>query len=673
MILPNVFTSLAVLVAIAMPAIAASPAADVLSANETYQAFNKFCLEFFGAEHEPLTYERFGDELTVLEDSRWLHASEQSATVAWSTSLPARTVVEYGRTAELGASTADDDERPFYTHVKYLRDLEPGQTYHYRLVGVDERGNRVASQIDTFRTTVPGSVTRIAELHDGEAYRITRPGYYLVTADLVANHKAFVIESGDVTLDLGGHAITYNQQKVPEITGDGWDWLDESAQGVWVAKRRLQNVRILNGTIIQGEGNDGAQENGRGPSPIASHSGGSGEIAGVTVVWSGEQVRGFLLGGSYESFHHNVAVDLGTEITNRHQGVVAMEQTRNPHHNLVKRSRQRSIDVHDGDVVRRNEIYIDSHATNSFGIYTRKLNEVTIHDNRVFGGGYLAVGIGTMSSTQNARVFDNFVHLQASEPSGRWSEYGDQSGAYCYRVTFGDAGNIEVYDNYFITKGRDEGKVRGVWFSPSPGQADIVIRDNLIKAIAENEASDDYGAVVIAGGEGQGEGVDPVVFRNNRIISNFALVRLGEPYGAGHNTRFVNNTFERVGDLDRFRFVHIGFWRFACVNNVFVDSTFVGDVQSDRVHWEGNDDAPRHFDLAWTLELEGSPGAQVTVTDAAGEVAAEGRFDGDDVFRAELLEASFDAGSATRLTPHTIAVDGQARQVVADRPLKIAW
>ncbi len=572
------------------------------AAQETaYDQFSRFCAESFGAEKEPLTYEKFGDKLLLLPDSSWTHASLRSACVAWATTLPARTVVEYGPTASLGQSTAPPD-RHYYTHVHYLRDLKPNTTYHYRMAGVDERGRRWESPTRTFRTAVPATPKPITQLPPGHPYRITAPGYYLVAADLVADHSAIVIESGDVTVDLGGHTVTYNQQKMPPINSDdGNVWFDQAPHGVVLAKRNLQNVRVVNGTIVQGAGGDGAQANGRGANPVGAMSGCGGEMAGLTIRWHGEQVVGMcMLWNPPIDVHHNVLIDEGTAITNRHQGVSAIQTVPRPHHNLIARTRQRGIDAAtDGGEVFRNEIYIDSMATNSTGIHGYKAKNLVVRDNRVFGGGYLAVGIGALSQgTANVKVLDNFVHLQAAAPSASWAEYGEQSGAYCFRVTWGGE-SILVENNTFVTRGRDGGMVRGVWYCPDPQQKGNVIRHNVIKAISDNAATDVRGAIVISGGEGPPGSSDgsPVLFEANRVISNFCHVLLGEPYGAGHSTRFVRNTFEREGDLDRFRFVQIGHGNQQCTDNAFIDSTFGKGVRPDMIRWEGHTDAPRWFDV----------------------------------------------------------------------------
>lgn len=639
--------------------------------SSAYDAFNAFCKESFGATKEPLTYEHFGTELKVLDGSEWMHASEASACIAWTTNLPASTLVEYGTTPQLGSRTTAH-ERAFYTHIHYLRDLKPNTTYHYRYASTDERGTATVGDIHTFKTAAAGKARQIGALDGGQPYRISSPGEYVVTADLIAAGTAFVIEANDVTLDLGGHTVVYNAEKMAGIEGEDPNvWFEKAPKGVQLVKRNLKNVRVVNGTVRQGAGNDGAQPNGRGANPIASQSGCTGEIAGVTVEWSGAQVMGFMMMWAPPiDLHHNVITDLGTELTNRHQGVAAIASVPKPHHNLIKRTRHRGIDSVSGGEVYRNEVYVDSYATNSSGIMAYKVQNLTVRDNRVLGGGYLAIGISPVSQgTKDVKVFDNFVHLQAGAPSATSAEYGDQSGAYCFRVTWGGE-NIECFDNTFIAKGRDGGMVRGVWYCPDAAQKNNVIRDNVIKAVVEGDASDVRGAVVISG---EGKETDPpVLIANNRIISNFCHVLLGEPYGAGSNARLVGNTFEREGSLPRYRFVQIGHGNQRCAGTMIVDPVFSGDLQPDMVRWEGHDGSTRDFGVAYTLALQGPANAQVEIKDASGGSTTH-TIGGDGTLKVELVAERFANGQHTVLTPHKVMIAGQTREVVMNRPTELRW
>ena len=668
--MPYPALALAAVVALAAAAPAALAADEPAAADNAYAVFNQFCRDSFGAQKEPLVYERFGDTLAIADDSSFLHAGVTSAAIAWTTTLPASTVVEFGETAALGQTTAPA-ERPFYNHLHHLTGLKPATTYHYRLVCTDERGNVTASQPATFRTAAASDFKSIDAIPPG-GFRITSPGRYRVTTDLAADHAAILIEASDVTLDLDGHTVTYDVNPGEAISGEDPNaWFEKSPHGVALLKRNLQNVRVLNGTIVQGRGGSGAQANGRGANPVGAMSGCTGEIAGLTVRWHGPQVHGvLLLWGPPIEVHHNVLEDHGTGITNRHQGVTAVQGAPKPHHNRVSRTRHRGIDCTDNADLFANEVYIDSMATNATGLFAYKNKNVTMRDNRVFGGGYLAVGIGALSQgTQDVKITGNLVHVQAAAPSANWAEYGEQSGAYCFRVTWGGE-RITAEDNLFVSVGRDGGMVRGVWYCPDPQQKGNVIRRNTIKAISENDATDVRGAVVISGSEDPA-GVVPVLIEDNRIISNFCNVLLGEPYGSGHSTRFVGNTFERVGELDRYRFVQIGHGNQQCVNNRFVDSVFGTGASPDQVRWEGHDAAPRTFELAATLTVRTRPGTPVTVTSAAGDTLAQGEADGEGRFEAAVTYATFHNGQRTDAGTLTVKAGGASKLVTLEGPVSV--
>ncbi len=617
---------------------------------QVYGEFNRFCIAEFGAEKEPLAYEHFGKELKMLDDGSWRHVSARSACIAWETNLPAKGWVEFGETTDYGRRTAEP-ERPFYLHIHTLRGLKPGTTYHYRPVSVDERGNRLASEGETFMTARADAAIAIPGAVSGPPFVLDKPGTYVLTQDVTADGTAFEIRSGDVTLDLGSHTVVYDNKPMGPIEGNAWTWLDRSAVGVRVAKRRLKNVRILNGTIRQGAGSDGGEAHGIGFSPIASYGGCTGEIAGVTVEYHGSQLCGMHLsyGPDYE-VHHNVVVDKGTAVTNRHQGIQGIVGVPRIHHNLLKRVRQRGLTGKNGSEYAHNEIYVDSCCTNAFGIMYYATQGALCRGNRIFGRGYLAIGIGTVSKgVADIKVHRNFIHLQAHKPSTRWAEYGAQSGAYCVRVTWGGE-NIEYADNVFITKGRDGGMVRGVWFCPDKHITNVTFRRNVIKAIAQNDATDRRGAIVVCGKPQKD--VAPGLFEDNRIISNFCHVLLGENYGAGNNARFVRNTFVRTGDLDRYRLVQCGFWHWPNAGSVFIDSAFEGDAGYDKARFIGTGE--RGFSVGWTLTVKTAPGAVVTITDKAGKQVFAAEADAKGIVRAELLQYTQQPDGRQTLTPHAV-------------------
>ncbi|MGB7160187.1 MAG: fibronectin type III domain-containing protein [Tepidisphaeraceae bacterium] len=546
-------------------------------ANGAYGEFNQFCLDTFGGKHEPLTYALRGEQLKFLDDGAWQHVSEDSAAVAFETNLPSSAHVEYGTSTQYGTKS-EAQERPFYIHVHYLKDLKPGTTYHYRFVATDERGNKITSPDQTLTASKPEKVVYLPDA-SAPPYKLDKANTtYVLKKDIVAPGTALSVTAPGVTIDLNGHTITYNNEKAdkdPSVQKDFGALATEGVQGVRCGYATRGSTKLFNGTIRQGPGGGGY-----GSVPVLFRG---VEIAGVTIDYHGSQVSG--IDNECKDVHHNVIIDRGAELTNRHQGVQAIGVSGSVHHNLIKRARQRGVSAASGAKVNRNEIYVDSCTTNSFGVMFYKSRKCEAIENRIFGRGYLAIGIGTVSEgVGDISVARNLIHMQSHTPDKRWAEYGAQSGAYCVRVTWGGE-NIEYADNIMVSKGRDGGMVRGVWFCPTPKITNVSFRRNTIKVLAENEKSNKWGAIVISG-ENTPES-QPGLFEANRIISNFCHVRLGEEYGTGVNARFVGNTFVREGDSPGYATVICGFGKFNNNGSVFLDSKFEGGAALDKVRWEG--------------------------------------------------------------------------------------
>lgn len=541
--------------------------------------FSAFCRETFGAVHEPLTTHLPGDGLKWLDDGAWQHVSENSAVIALETSLPAVSHIEYGATAALGSKTESTD-RPYYLHIHRLAGLQPGKAVHYRVVAVDAGGKRLESAVKTITPTkIAGAIYLPNDKQPQPPFRLDQADkIYVLTKDVMAAGTAINVVAPGITVDLNGHTVTYNDG---ESDNDGNTQKDfgflatQGTQGVRCGYATRGSTRLLNGVVRQGKAGGGY-----GHVPVLFRG---AEIAGVTIDYYGSQVSG--IDGEVKQTHHNILIDRGSELSNRHQGVQAIGTNGDVHHNLVQRARQRAVNGASNVKIYRNELYVDSCTTNSFGIMFYKSRKCEATDNRIFGRGYLMIGVGTVSEgVGEIKVSRNLIHVQSHKPDDRWAEYGEQSGAYGVRVTWGGE-NIEYADNVIVSKGRDGGMVRGVWFCPTPKITNVSFKRNLIKVLAENDDTSKWGAIVISG-ENTSD-AKPGLFEENTIWSNFCHVRLGEEYGTGVNARFVNNTFIRVGNEDRYATVICGYGNFNNEGSVFLDTKLEGGASFDRVKWEG--------------------------------------------------------------------------------------
>lgn len=137
--------------------------------------------------------------------------------------MPAVSCVEYGSTAEYDLRTPAE-ERSFYIHIHYLKNLQPGKPYHYRLVSVDERGRKVTSPDLTFTTKMTDGFIEVPGNLEGPPYLLDKPNStYILTEDITAHATAIEIRGENITLDLNGHTIIYHNKTARlESFADKW-------------------------------------------------------------------------------------------------------------------------------------------------------------------------------------------------------------------------------------------------------------------------------------------------------------------------------------------------------------------------------------------------------------------------------------------------------------------
>ena len=651
------------------------------------EQFARFCAAHFGAEKEPEVYRMFGRDLEVAPRTVWSHVSRTSACFAWETSLPARSCVEYGPTAGYGHRTPTPAGH-FCLHLHHLKGLAARTTYHYRLVAVDERGNRVATKDRTFVTGGAAGAIELPGRLDGPPFVLDRPGAtYLVTRDIAADGTAIFIAASGVTVDLGGHTITYDGRR--DTAGAG-------ACGVRGHKVRgsgLSKVAVVNGTVKRGRGGSTTRKVWQTLySPIFFSRPSGLEIAGVDVDYDGGQVVAIalIIRGQACDIHHNRFVDRGTALLDRHVGidVVTMGPGKSKcRHNLIRRTRHRGIHAQAGNEVHGNEIYVDSHATNSYGImyYAGRGGAagLAVHHNRVFGSGYHPVGIGSGQGYSDVKVHSNYIQMQGTSPKGRWAGGrggGDPAGQLhpVNGIRLQAPGrNVEHYDNVIVAKGSGKGcLMRGLWLVPGarsgPG---LVLRRNRVKLIAEDALAEGY--AVSAGGAGQPEGSATVELTDNTVISNLCHVQFGDNYSHGGRYAFTSNRFVKVGRDGRYRTIRLGWrgWKYGTSGHVFTDTEFGGRAGFDSVSFDGSRAGRYGFSVAWTVGIKTAAGARVSITDSTGAEVFSGRAGLTGRIAARLIQYERTRAGQSPRTPHTITVRAgpgiATRKVTVDRARRI--
>lgn len=658
-----------------------------------YEEFNKFCVENFGAEKEEEVYRMFGEDLKVMEGGSWNYISESSACIAWETNVPAKTYIEYGTSTAYGERTPHP-ERHFHIHIHYLKNLNPNATFHYRLVSVDERGNKVTTDDMTFSTRSMEDAVRIPHDLSGPPYTLDKANTtYLVTENITAGSTALNVATSGVTLDLGGHTIVYDEKAgSPDPSASerlyGWHAV-QGPCGIRTADRR-SGMTIVNGIIKQGKGNGTSRPAGYNPMFLRRPR--DTEVAGVTVVYSGSQITGILIDSAYNGVHvhHNVVIDKGTKLYNRHRGLDGIyfdieraDTILKCHHNLIKRTRHRGMSVRSNHDIYSNEIYIDSYATNSYGImYYGRGRNVALHHNRIFGAGYHPIGIGSGQGYSDVKVHANYIQMQGTRREERWTGGGGGGDprAQLHPVNGirlqcpGD--NIEHYDNVVVIKGRGEGcMMRGLWLVPEDPAENISLRNNTVKLIAQDDKAEGY--AIACCGAGEESRSSPITLEGNTLVTNLGHVQFGDNYGHGGLYHFLSNTFVKVGDDPRYRTIRLGWrgWKYGTFGHLFIDTEFRGGAGYGSVSFDGAGSGRYDFSVGWQLRIRITPGAMVSIKDKAGQEVFSGEVPQDGEISVPLIQYVQERDGKTMLTPHTVTIEknGRAatREVTMDKEQEI--
>ena len=577
-----------------------------------YQAYNTFCLNNFGAENEALIYEAQGSTLEYVPAADWVHESENSAAVGFQTNLPAITRVEYGTTTSYGSLTEPTD-RYYFNHLHYVRDLAPNTTYHYRLVATDERGNVERTSDRTFQTGDIAGAIHIPGDIAGPPYILNQSGAtYVLTEDVVAQQRAFTLRATNIILDLNGHTVTYDEG-TPALSGASWSAYLQSEESTFgIIGQYGVSGKILNGTVRQGQTNSqGTIGFGFNPLLVEPNGDRNFEVAGMTLEYGGHSVGGMILRGGDNYAHHNVVLDRGTGIDNRHQGLPAICSNRDGgdiRYNLVKRTRHQGIVIPGSCYA--NEVYVDSWATNSYGIMP--LPNTVIEGNFVMGTGYHNVGIGwgVNEDSDFLTIRDNLVFLQGDVPTSRSDEYDSHASVNGMRLTQygGETYNYRGYlyeDNYIIVKGQNGTQtMRGVQFFSDPHIEGLVFQNNVIKTELKDSATTNPAPCVVTQGlHSQTGNMLPVFYRNNRFISNSMMIRFGDSYGHGDNHYFRSCTLERFGSRSDYVTFEAGYWYTNSSGHHLTDTTVLGGADLEDLKVSGNPGGQRDYSVGYSVYI----------------------------------------------------------------------
>jgi hypothetical protein len=578
--------------------------------------FFNYRLEKFAPDTEPFIKETFGHDLMIEPEGFWEFDSYTSHAVGFSTNLPALSIIEYGETKAYGMQTVQQDSY-YYQHLHYIKGLRSNTTYHFRLKVQDYDKNLIVSEDHTFTTLeLTDDVIRIPDDMVGQPpYTLDKANTkYVLTKDMDAPTLGINIKAHNITIDLDGHTLTYDNT-TPKVTGSWWNdyaYNEEASFGIRAGLWNFTNVKVYNGVIRQGK-NGGMGFVGVGFNPLfLNHMGGDSynEVAGITVDYYGDSVDGMVAGNGH--IHHNVLYDRGSVIDDRHLAIRALSTGGSPDndvsYNSLRRFRHRGIDG--SGKTHHNELYSDSFDTNSFAVGLGNNAQAT--DNKIFGMGYNPLGIGWGNNTY---VANNFIYIRGYAPTRRSNEYERNSAIAGMRVTNYDGSTYEnmLYEHNTIVLKAEDGctQARGVWTTNGMTDKNIIYRSNIIKveAMPDNVVKKDetyyngdvnnaVSAVTFSGDgwERPADGSDgipaPIIFEDNRLIGNVNLLVIGEGYGITNSVWMYRTKLEKIThDSEYFHPVRLGFWYWNTFNNRMIDTEWATEISSaDKIpHYFGDD------------------------------------------------------------------------------------
>jgi hypothetical protein len=682
--------------------------ASLAQGNTIYQEFNQFCLDNFGAESDSLYYAVFGTDLQFVDSGNWLHESRNSASVGFETSLPAQSYVEYGPTPAYGSSTASTD-RYYFLHLHHLTGLEPGLLYYFRIVATDERGNARFSENRTLTTDAMHGAIAVPGSLSGPPYVLTSSNStYILTQDIVSDTQGIRINPGStgIILDLNGFTITYDNGTPLVYTADKTTHRsfyynnDAASVGIfWNPTSSSSPITVRNGTIKQGANNGDGVQYGVGFNPILC-TGGLWTIEGLVLDWSGDDVGGVFAWASTVYAHHNIFLDRGDGIFNRHLGVKVLGggdwmyvDERGWHHNLVKRGRQMVFGAASRETPEplfyKNEIYVHSMTTNSFALQTAGLNE----DNWVFGTGCHAQGV-MFGIYSDPMVRNNFIHMVGETP---WQDCEDTEHHYG-RVTgirltqYSNPGAVNLNHTYenntVLIHVRETAEAHAVRLSSTANTAGCTFRNNTLKIVQQDTGlasghgvAHPYRTLITTQGYHPGcATTPPVVYEDNTFMSNVAFIHFADGYFSGGSTHFRNNEFIRTGMRPQHYDIHVGAnWENVMTyRNRILDATVVGGVDFENNLIDAFSSNNYEYSVGHSLHIIARNTAGggvialsgVEVDDNTDLGGFEIETDDGGYARLELIEYSYvkpvGTGTATRLAhqAHTLHIGGYEPFVV---------
>lgn len=494
----------------------------------------------------------------------------------------------------------------------------------------------------TYHNVAPSDVETASVDDSGGGGGVAQPTLDPTGLTLTANsHLGCIVEftsgdeSGNIYEVVSNTTTTLTLENHNNITDQPdqglWEWQDGGPDpsdtfriydprktfGVGVTPGAFPGaVEVVNGFIVEGAGYGRGCNSiySSGINPIQYLDGGAQwTVGGVSVKWNAENSNGINLLGSVGAVVKYCEIeDEGTIVTNRQRGTRAVVTNTDAliQYNRFTNFRQASISTLSDSTVELNEMYGESHATNSTGAGTFSQNNVIVRNNNIYQVGQHPVGIGISQASNNCEVYGNWVETMATLES---PEYGFNLA--CALAIRG--GGVErtqrnhYHDNAFITYAHDSDyKARTINLTELGDATEELIEDNFIGSYTDD------GTECHCTNMGQ----NPVHARNNILESTQNIYWVADNFDPPIGfSRWINNTTLRHGEDAAFSTFKVsGFWdqEVDFISGNYSTGTAVDDF--DGVEFV---DADTILRFGWLLTVTvtdgGNPveGATVTIRD----------------------------------------------------------
>jgi hypothetical protein len=539
---------------------------------------------------------------------------------------------------------------PGTLEVVTLGGLDPGQTLQFAVLPVQSGvpagyTYAVASRVaeGTPPAPPPGAVLLSAP------GTISSSGTYLLTQDVAAAGTAFTITAPDVTLDLGGHQVTYGNAP-------------GTARGV-VARDLSGTTTIRNGRLVQG-GGGGASGHGVDVSGAASL-----RVTGLDVTVHGTDADGICVvgaSGSVRVDHCTVACDT-TTVTDRHfPGVAAVrvDDASGPaeiDHCLVTSSPQWGIRLQgpssSGAVRVHHNLVRGTRArvANGYMIGVYK-PDADVFENYLVGESRGIHVASDGSDGVDCRIHDNSMSVR-DQPNDEFPEH------WAHGIKVEGARGAKVFDNVVLGTADDaHAEVRALDVALENADGDVTgveILRNRVTAVATTAT---FRAHAFHWTLGTGGAANDLVVRHNVFRATDRLLQ--HDWDGGRGALLRDDVWVRdltLGAGHPFAFEDFGNGGAASPGHRVLDAVTAEDPLGVTNYFDA---MPFDATREWTLSIRvvdgaGSPvsGAAVTVTDAGGVPVLVAVTGASGTASGALLQAVVTKGPAVAArTPHTVTV-----------------